>query len=343
MMRAFLQELMPFTAKMNPFDGTGNNFKYLIATGMFSRCLVGLTRIITDAPPFNPNTYSQREKDRNFLERIFIEVGGTFFGTFVALHTCMDVASKGFSALDKRLAPQQLLQVGQKYLDQKSYHLFTRAVAKTFATPTHKLDKPSHVLFEAVYGQANLHHFKKNLEEAGLSHVLKTQDGHLVGGMSQEIGQYFKRLNQRSAWVVLAGVVGSAYISGAPVQWMNDHWLRQGLGPWLLNRIHGKETSSEQASTPQKNKAYEPEPISTLPLSVPSSSPAVVTSMSQVSNTPQKPLSLNSVSSPVFQNAVWPAYSALPEVPSEATMPLKYHAPAYSTRVPKPLLVGGSL
>lgn len=272
MLKLLLRDLAPFTSKMNPFDGTGNNLKYLIATGMFSRCLVGLTRIIADAPVINPNQYSDREKTRNFFERIFIEVGGTFLGTFVALHACMDVASKGFAALDPHLAPKQLLEKVKPHLDTKSYERFTRVVTDTFATPLHHLDKPRNVLFQAVYGNANLHHFRQQLQVAGLGHMVQTHQGHLVGKTSQDIGAYFKRLNQRSALVVLAGVLGSAYISGAPIQWMNDHWLRQGLGPWLLTRLYGKDASpsaqSASVKQPMKQDTLPPSPLMTAPLPV---------------------------------------------------------------------------
>jgi hypothetical protein len=247
-------QALPLTRKLNPF--ASGNLKGLAEAFILTRAGVGLVRIITDMPAFNPTDAPKKEKARNLLERIFIESIGTL-GGFVALQFGMDCWS---AVSGKGLNPQKWLErVEQnKNLTLQEKNKIIEAFKQTFRMTEDASKSGRHLITEHLLNKAGLNHFVEKLNNSALLSISET--GHLKAGASagatflkNHSQQLFSTLNHRGVTTTLFGIVFSAVMSGAPVQRFNDSVVRKHFGPWFLDKLYGTgdKTASRGVQQPQ--------------------------------------------------------------------------------------------
>lgn len=241
--------IFPLTRKLNPF--VANNLKGLAEALILTRLGVGLVRVITDIPAFNHNPSSPREKAQNLLERIFTEGLGTV-GCFLTLQTSMDL----WSALSGKGLHMNKWLSGIKNSDKLSPEdktKITDAFRKTFHAEPHQTLNGRQVIAESLLHKGNLGSFVTNLNDKSLLSLSDT--GHLeygakkgAGFLKQHSEAFFSHLNHKGVSTALFGILVSAFMSGAPVQKLNDNVIRHRLAPWLLDKIYGSEKQPSPAS-----------------------------------------------------------------------------------------------
>ena len=247
-----------------------SNLALLLTMGLLSRGLgISAARIFSDYPDWNhakqydvaidPKTGNEQPIDpktaeinrrRNFLERIFIEFVGTILASYVFLQTSQDITAKILeTAFKDKLKPENLLNAA-KELEGK-YSLNPDQIAK-FETILKSafgrddkfkgmgLDDAKHVVYSKIYGKGNLHSIAEGLAATGekaLSNLLIMNKGGVdleKSRLGKEFEAQWGLLNPLGVFTVLVGAVGSAWLSGAPVQWANDTLFRDKGMPAIL-------------------------------------------------------------------------------------------------------------
>jgi hypothetical protein len=241
------------------------NLTLLLTMGLLSRGLgISMARIFSDFPdwnhakqydvgvdaktgkelPIDPHT-AEINRRRNFLERIFIEFVGTILASYVFLQTSQDITAKLLETVCKdKLKPENLLLAAQKLENPLTPEQLAKfeGILKTAFGRNDKfkglgLDDAKHVIYSKIYGKGNLYTISKALEKEGLEHLLTLKNGGIDLPNSQlgkEFEQQWGLLNPLSVVTVLVGAVGSAWLSGAPVQWANDTLFRDKGMPAIL-------------------------------------------------------------------------------------------------------------
>ncbi|MDX2085975.1 MAG: hypothetical protein SFZ03_11370 [Candidatus Melainabacteria bacterium] len=263
------------TSMLIPLGGQlGRKIPFLIKSAMLTRSLVGVLRIIADTPAWNPNPVPKRDKIRNQLERVFIEVVGTM-GGFFSLQICQDVTAKALEAFRPRLAPRALLEDLLKSGTPKPVlQAVENSLSHVFETKDLGTTRGS--LFARVYGRATLSdfadHFAKTLQQP---EWFRIEQGHGVGRLAPEVNRYFARINRAGSAVVATGLLVGAYLSGTVLQTLNDRWFRNGLekrwADWILRREGEspmEEASAEVAPAPSFTPLRLP-PTQALPRPIP--------------------------------------------------------------------------
>ena len=240
--------------KFNIFNTT--SLLFLATSGMLVRFVgIGGTRCLVDE---NDNTKDEETRRRQTAERVFIEVGGTFLATYVALQGMMDLSGKGLvlaSQLSKThgLSPTVLLEkahalkeLGRMTDEQISkmtqgiMELTERKNPYSFALNAPELN---------VLGKWKASDFAAKMEEKGLGDFYRsdkntTDDFVTFKGLLNEnnhVDNYFARVNSAGLVTAVGAALFSAWLSGGPVQRANDLVFR----PWYLERLKRKKHEAE--------------------------------------------------------------------------------------------------
>jgi hypothetical protein len=261
------------------------NLSLLLTMGLLSRGLgISTARIFSDAPAWNnakqydvevdPKTGKETPIDpqtaeinrrRNFLERIFIEFIGTILASYVFLQTSQDLSAKVLETLFKdKLKPANLLNAAKALgsLSPEELAKFEGVLKTAFGRDTQfkgmGLDDAKHVIYSKIYGNATLHKIAEALGKEGtdLGHLLSLENGGInpKSLLGKEFGQQWGLLNPLSVATVLVGAVGSAWLSGAPVQWANDTLFRDKGMPLILNLWDGFSPVDNAVEKRQKKR-----------------------------------------------------------------------------------------
>jgi hypothetical protein len=324
-----LKQVLPFTCELSPFSAHG--LFYWATSFMLTRTAIGATRIAADSPTFDNRTdVSRREKQRNQLERIFIEVFGTW-GTNLTLHLGQEVAAKVLEGTQKKLAPTALLKATKDLLNPEEHQQLKTALCSLFNKTETSLQETSHVLFQNTFKKAGI---AKLAEALNLPHVLSSQNGRAVGVIARQAEHYFRPVNNMAILTTLFGVATGAYFSGTPIQWFNDRILRQKLGPKILDQLakFEKQPTALQKATLEKKGSASLALVGNPPSSLllPASTPLQ----------PVTPYPLSSVSAftaPTFTAPVLPLLPAFHRVSSLPVKPFHTVQPLY----PSSLSVSG--
>jgi hypothetical protein len=310
----------------------------LLTMGLLSRGIgISAARIFSDFPDWNhakqydvgidPKTGEEKPIDphtaeinrrRNFLERIFIEFVGTILASYVFLQTSQDLSAKVFETVfNDQLKPENLLNAakGLKTLSDAELTKFENVLKTAFGRDAQfkgmGLDSAKHVIYSKTYGKGKLDNVADALKEAGLKKLLTLKNGAIDHGNS-ELGKEFKKqwglLNPLSVVTVLIGAVGSAWLSGAPVQWANDTIFRDYGMPFILNQWDKISSVDDAVKKRQRKHPLSAKPISSVPKapntqpsfnvvspadnSIASPAPVVVTPPTEEKSAVSKPLPL---------------------------------------------------
>jgi len=254
------------------------NLMFLGASGMLVRFVgIGGTRVLVD---WNDDTKDEKTRRSQTAERVFIEVGGTFLATYVALQAMMDLTGKGLGVashlLEKPLenASQQVAKnsVWQAILKPRSLN---PAVLLKEAQARHAKGEISegdlHAMTQTIMTLGNHHNpysfgfnapeqtvlgkweitqFADAMQENGLGHLFQKE--RLPNGRVQFTGllnqnkaveNYFGRVHAMGVVTAITGAAFSAWISGGPTQKANDEIFR----PWWRHRLDVKMKEKQLA------------------------------------------------------------------------------------------------
>ncbi len=231
--------------KFNIFNA--KSLLFLATSGMLVRFVgIGGTRCLVD---WNDKTKDPERVRRQTAERVFIEVGGTFIATYVALQGMMDLSGKGlvvvsqFLSKHKGLSPKCLLEkanalkkIGKmsdeqiQKMTQGIMELTERKNPFSFALNAPELN---------VLGKWKASDFAEKMHEKGLGDFYRAhkQDDGFVSfeGLLNEdhaVDNYFARVNLAGVITAVGSALFSAWLSGGPIQRANDLVFR----PWYLER-----------------------------------------------------------------------------------------------------------
>ncbi len=248
-------------SKFNIFNA--KSLLFLATSGMLVRFVgIGGTRCVVD---WNDKSKDPETVRRQTAERVFIEVGGTFIATYVALQGMMDFSGKGMvlasQLLSKHhgLSPAVLLEkahalkkIGEMSDDQ--IHKMTQGIMEL----TERKNPYSFGLNAPelnVLGKWKASDFAAKMEEKGLGDFYKSHknaDGFVTfKGLLNEnnhVDNYFARVNSAGLVTAVGAAFFSAWLSGAPIQRANDMVFR----PWYLERLKRKKQEAEM-----KGKAFD--------------------------------------------------------------------------------------
>jgi hypothetical protein len=238
---------MPITGKLNLFTQAG--FTFLLTSGILTRTVIGVTRVVADAPPLNPLPIPEKDKDRTFLERMFTEGVGSLALTYGVLYVVQDIAAKGVQTLDKTLAPARLIDACKPHLDEDQLAQFTQAVTQAFGGEKAKLNLTHNAIYHNLYGQGKIAHLATLLKQPEL---LRSEGGFAQGKLAEAVTPYFKNLNGKGVFCLMAGTGFSAWLSGGPLQAWNDGWFRNNVTLKVLDAYtHWKEQHQPAAVAPK--------------------------------------------------------------------------------------------
>ncbi|MCE2930027.1 MAG: hypothetical protein LW809_01390 [Vampirovibrionales bacterium] len=245
--------------KFNIFNA--KSLLFLATSGMLVRFVgIGGTRCVVD---WNDKSKDDETRRRQTAERIFIEVGGTFIATYVALQGMMDLSGKGMvlasQLLNKHhgLSPTVLLEkahalkkIGKMNDDQ--IHKMTQGIMEL----TERKNPYSFGLNAPelnVLGKWKASDFAAKMEEKGLGDFYKShknQEGFVTfKGLLNEnnhVDNYFARVNSAGLVTAVGATLFSAWLSGGPIQRANDLVFR----PWYLERLRRKKHEAELKGKP---------------------------------------------------------------------------------------------
>jgi hypothetical protein len=277
----------PFTAKhwqdlLLDWEGLGKfnifnakSLLFLATSGMLVRFVgIGGTRCWVD---WNDKTKDPEMVRRQTAERVFIEVGGTFIATYVALQGMMDLSGKGlvvmsqFLSKHKGLSPKFLLEKAQALhhrnlmtpeqisaMTQGIMELTERKNPFSFALNAPELN---------VLGKWKASDFAEKMQQKGLGEFYRAhkQDDGFVSfeGLLNEnhaVDNYFARVNLAGVVTAVGSALFSAWLSGGPIQRANDSVFR----PWYLERERRKKSHAHPVVLAQGGEvnARTPNPIS---------------------------------------------------------------------------------
>jgi hypothetical protein len=277
----------PFTAKhwqdlLLDWEGLGKfnifnakSLLFLATSGMLVRFVgIGGTRCLVD---WNDKTKDPEMVRRQTAERVFIEVGGTFIATYVALQGMMDLSGKGlvvmsqFLSKNKGLSPKFLLEkahalkkigkMGDNQIEamtQGIMELTERKNPFSFALNAPELN---------VLGKWKASDFAEKMQQKGLGEFYRAhkQDDGFVSfeGLLNEnhaVDNYFARVNLAGVVTAVGSALFSAWLSGGPIQRANDSVFR----PWYLERERRKKSHAHPVVLTQGGEvnARTPNPIS---------------------------------------------------------------------------------
>ncbi|MEM0950960.1 MAG: hypothetical protein AAGI66_02320 [Cyanobacteria bacterium P01_H01_bin.74] len=235
-----------------PFTNKLKNLSFLAQSLMLTRLGVGIIRIVADLPVLNRSKdESPREKMQNLMERCFIELVGTV-GGFIGLQSAMDlmssVASSGIAHKD------WISKVDRSGLSAENKAKVIGAFKKTFKIEPEAQISGRQLLARSILEKANLNQFVRTLNDPNLL-ALDQKTGHLKVGnalgadfLKAHTTQLFVTLNKKGVLSSLVGILFSAVVSGAPIQWFNDRVLRKKLCPYILDKVYGRIDQTPQAS-----------------------------------------------------------------------------------------------
>jgi hypothetical protein len=261
------------------------NLSLLLTMGLLSRGLgISMARILSDYPdwnhakqydvgidhktgketPIDPHT-AEINRRRNFLERIFIEFVGTIMASYVFLQTSQDITAKILeTAFKDKLKPENLINAAKKLenpLSADELAKFESVLKTAFGRDKQfkgmGIDDAKHVIYSKIYGDGNLYKISENLKANKLGHLLTLKEGaidHENSLLGKEFEQQWGLLNPLGVATVLVGAVGSAWLSGAPVQWANDTLFRDEGMPTILNWWN--QFSSVDNAVKKRQKKY---------------------------------------------------------------------------------------
>ena len=207
---------------------------------------VGIDSKTGEDKPIDPHT-AEINRRRNFLERIFIEFVGTILASYVFLQTSQDLSAKVFETVfNEQLKPENLINAAKNLkvpLSKDELHRFEAVLKTAFGRDVQfkgmGLDSAKHVIYSKTYGKGKLEDVANALKKADLKKLLTLENG-AIDHENSLLGNEFKKqwglLNPLSVVTVLIGAVGSAWLSGAPVQWANDTIFRDYGMPFILNQ-----------------------------------------------------------------------------------------------------------
>jgi hypothetical protein len=241
-------------SKFNIFNA--KSLLFLASSGMLVRFVgIGGTRCVVD---WNDKTKDDETRRRQTAERVFIEVGGTFIATYVALQGMMDLSGKGMVLASqlltkhKGLSPAVLLgkahalkRIGK--MSDEQIHKMTQGIMEL----TERKNPYSFGLNAPelnVLGKWKASDFAAKMEEKGLGDFYKSHknaDGFVTfKGLLNEnnhVDNYFARVNSAGLVTAVGAALFSAWLSGGPIQRANDLVFR----PWYLERLRRKKHEAE--------------------------------------------------------------------------------------------------
>ncbi len=260
----WIAETFPISMKLNVLNR--ENWAYLLLTAVLTRMVIGLMRINENRPVKNkdPNL-TQNQKRQAFLERFFVEFGGTaaYIG---ALHLGQDVMAKVFEHTSSKLdlnalqlpypephgcPPHGLSRAEIDHINLGMKEVFGKVQAdgKTFALDNQGL------IYRALFGQkvgnktvkANLVGLRENLEgkATGLyekaakaygatpESLMKTGAKDTLAVTGGRLAELAMSLNRYSNWSIAAGVGLSALFGGLVTQRVNDNVVAPQARRWL--------------------------------------------------------------------------------------------------------------
>jgi hypothetical protein len=237
---------MPITGKLNLFSSAG--FVFLLKSGIATRAVIGGTRVVADAPPLNPLPIPEKDKDRTFLERIFTEGVGSLALTYGILYLIQDLAAKVVQTVDKSLAPQTLLEACRSKLNPKQQNQLEQALVETFGGKHTDLSRAHNTIYHNLYGKGKL---AKLADALGQPELLQSVGGYAKGLIADEANHFYRNLNGKGVFCLMAGTAMSAWLSGGPLQAWNDGWFRNNVTEKVLTAYtHWKETHPKAEPKP---------------------------------------------------------------------------------------------
>jgi hypothetical protein len=285
--------------------------------------------------PIDPHT-AEINRRRNFLERIFIEFVGTIMASYVFLQTSQDITAKILeTAFKDKLKPENLLNAAKNLenpLSAEELAKFEGVLKTAFCRDKQfkgmGLDDAKHVIYSKIYGDGNLYKISENLKANNLERLLTLKEGaidHENSLLGKEFEKQWGLLNPLGVATVLVGAVGSAWLSGAPVQWANDTLFRDKGMPTILNWWN--QFSSVDNVVKKRQKKY-PHTMEKTTTSLPVTKPFnVVSTASPMDTSPVTPI--QSLPTDDSNNSPTSADVVLPKKPLEqsAEVALKLNNP----------------
>lgn len=249
---------MPITGKLNPFSTSG--LVFLLASGIATRTVIGGMRVLADAPWLNPLPLPEKDKDRTFLERIFTEGVGSLALTYGILYLIQDVAAKVVQTIDKSLAPQTLLDACKDKLTPEQHTQLRQALSETFGGAKADITRPHNAIYHNLYGKGKL---AKLATALGNPDLLDSVGGYAKGLIADEANHFYKNLNGKGVFCLMAGTAMSAWLSGGPLQAWNDGWFRNNVTEKVLEAY--TQWKEEHPSPPKP--VAQPSVVSAVPAS----------------------------------------------------------------------------
>jgi hypothetical protein len=260
---------------------------YLAEVAALTRIATGVMRVLENRPSKQKDPrLSQNEKRQALMERIFVEIVGTF-GYMSFLHLGQDLVNGIYGrlgALDpvhltddaKQMLAKYKLEVkhfddiindtfGAHAVDGNAALTRKDLIARVLYGETVKTEIAPNQFVQKPYKKANLATLKDNLEAAIQKHNphldlkpagkdLKEVQGavtHLIENC-ESLQKFARQNNKLACGAILMGVVLSAAIGGTVIQWMNDRIVAPSAKKWLSKRYKndGPPANAQKEAAP---------------------------------------------------------------------------------------------
>jgi hypothetical protein len=214
-----------------PFLSQGLGLKNLIIATTLTRFCIAFARIYINNPHGQSSQmYTPQERIQRFLERIWVEVGGTSI-MVMSLFGFQDVAHH---FLKLKALPDFHLDPALATFDEATKTAFKNAVTTIYAGADGS--KLKTLLKDQLYATSTVH-AKIELVKDALATSLKVDT--LDTKLSKAIDTVLLPFHQQKLWIpsaliLGAGILASSLLSGPLVQWVNDSvvskWTNKHIG-----------------------------------------------------------------------------------------------------------------